>query len=248
MSWKLCTLADAFLIFQFECKKINFTLFRDYLCYLGVWSDNGAGVQHLRCFFFRNWMFCWKYIWLWGGASCQNKLSNLVGGSVCIIGFYYPGEILWPLSLAHGWKEERELAKTLVFSIYSHICLPHYNIFVRCDRTYLSKLPEYILFWFIRYSCFNILDMFVWMCWIYSFEHVGYISLEMSDIFVWICWIYLWRHIVWGGSDCEIALILCQAENEIFSVLSYNKFSVLSCYNFEGNNSKYNILQKLSAP
>ena len=34
------------------------------------------------------------------GASCQNKLSNLVGGSVCIIGFYYPGEILWPLSLA----------------------------------------------------------------------------------------------------------------------------------------------------
>ena len=112
---------------------------------------------------------------------------------------------------------------------------------------------------------------------IYLFAHIGYICLNMLDVFVWICWIHLWRHIVWGGSDCEIALILCQAENEIFSVLSYNKFSVLSynkfsvlsynkfsdlscnkfsvlsynrfsvlsCYTFWGNNSKYKISQDL---
>ena len=114
MSWKLCTLADAFLIFQFECNKINFTLFRDYLSYWGVWSDIyildvlseiGCSVESI--------FDCEE------GASCQNKLSNLVGGSVCIIGFYYPGEILWPLSLAHGWKEERSCKNSCLLKIFN---------------------------------------------------------------------------------------------------------------------------------
>ena len=78
---------------------------------------------------------------------------------MCIIGFYYPGEILWPLSLAHGWKEERELAKTLVFSIYSRFF---------ANRIYFPGVLEYI--------CSMCQDIFVCMCWIYLFEYVGYIS------------------------------------------------------------------------
>ena len=46
-----------------------------------------------------------------------------------------------------------------------------------------------------------------------------------------VCWLYLSWHIVWGGSGCEIALVLCQPENEIFSGLSYNKFTILSSNN-----------------
>ena len=125
-----------------------------------------------------------------------------------------------------------------LFEHFGCICLNMFDIFVSICGIYLFEHFGY----FCLYSLIYLFE-YIHICWIYLFKYFGYSFLNSLDIFVWICWIYLWRHIVWGGSDCEIALILCQAENEIFSVLSYNKFSALSSFIFRGNNSTYNISQ-----
>ena len=109
-------------------------------------------------------------------------------------------------------------------------CLLNTFTYSFATLVYFLGVLEYIFVPCVKYMCLMCHGIFA--C-------VEYICLK--------CWIYLWRHIVWGGADCEIALILSQAENEIFSVLSYNKFSALSCYIFGGNKSKYNISQDFSA-